>query len=177
MAATAALLTAQRELDQTLNRIDGSAVTRFTQALRASQGRVFFSGQGRSGLAAQMAAMRFMHLGRDAHFVGEATAPSVRDGDSLVIVSGSGKTPVSVGFAEIAKREKAHVLLVTHEHNSPLWKIADHAVHIPAVGSTQFGGTLFEQSALILLDSIVADLMADLPDSVGTMWHNHTNLQ
>lgn len=53
MAATAGLLTAQRELDQTLNRIDGSAVTRFTQALRASQGRVFFSGQGRSGLSAK----------------------------------------------------------------------------------------------------------------------------
>jgi hypothetical protein len=36
---------------------------------------------------------------------------------------------------------------------------------------------LFEQSALILLDSIVADLMADLPDPVGTMWRDHTNLQ
>lgn len=69
------------------------------------------------------------------------------------------------------------MLLVTHEHHSPLWRIADHALHIPVAGSSQFGGTLFEQSALILLDSIVAELMADLPDPVSTMWHNHTNLQ
>ncbi len=50
-----------------------------------------------------MAAMRFMHMGREAHVVGEATAPSIRAGDGLVIVSGSGETAVSVNFARIAK--------------------------------------------------------------------------
>lgn len=38
----------------------------------------FFTGQGRSGLVAQMAAMRSMHLGYESHMVGEATAPSIR---------------------------------------------------------------------------------------------------
>ena len=51
-----------------------------------------------------MAAMRFMHLGRDSHVLGEATAPSVRHGDVLVAVSGSGETPVTVAFARIAGR-------------------------------------------------------------------------
>ena len=35
--------------------------------------------------------------------------------------------------------------LVTYVHDSPPWKIADHAVHIPAAGSSQFGGTLFSR--------------------------------
>ncbi len=37
--------------------------------------RWFWSGQGRSGLVARMAAMRLMHVGFDAHAVGEATTP------------------------------------------------------------------------------------------------------
>jgi hypothetical protein len=37
------------------------------------------------------------------------------------------------------------VQLVTYVHDSPPWKIADHAVHIPAAGSSQFGGTLFSR--------------------------------
>ena len=57
---------------------------------QVTSGRLFFSGQGRSGLAAQMSAMRFMHLGLAAHVVGEATAPSVRPATHFVIVSGSG---------------------------------------------------------------------------------------
>jgi hypothetical protein len=39
--------------------------------------RWFCSGQGRSGLVAQMVAMRLMHVGFDAHAVGEATAPAI----------------------------------------------------------------------------------------------------
>jgi 6-phospho-3-hexuloisomerase len=140
-------------------------------------GRIFFSGQGRSGLSAEMAAMRFMHLGLSAHFVGEATAPSARAGDTLVIVSGSGQTPVSVGFAKIARAEGARVLLVTHQQQSPLQALADGSIVLPTAGSKQFGGTLFEQSALLLLDSVVWWLMTSLVDPSATMGYNHTNLQ
>jgi 6-phospho-3-hexuloisomerase len=140
-------------------------------------GRIFLSGQGRSGLVAQMAAMRFMHLGRDAHFVGEATAPSVRSGDVLTIVSGSGRTPVSVGFAQVARSEGATVLLVTHQEQSPLRDLADGCIVLPAAQSEQFGGSLFEQSALVLLDAVVLALMPALDDAPRTMLYNHTNLQ
>lgn len=150
----------------------------FVAALPAvGAGRVFFSGQGRSGLSAEMVAMRFMHMGYDSHFVGEATAPSVRQGDTLVIVSGSGRTPVSVGFAEIARAEGARVLLVTHQETSPLRDLADCTLVLPAAGSKQFGGTLFEQAALVLLDTAVLVLMGDLSEADELMLHNHTNLQ
>lgn len=169
---------ARTELDVVFTGVAPVAYSDFADAFSLAQaGRIFFSGQGRSGLAAQMAAMRFMHLGMQAHFVSEVTAPSIRSGDTLVLISGSGRTPVSIGFARIARDEGARVLLVTHQESSPLHELADTALVLPVAGSRQFGGTLFEQSAIILLDSIVHGLMRDLPDAVATMSYNHTNLQ
>ncbi|MDT5127294.1 MAG: 6-phospho-3-hexuloisomerase, partial [Mycobacterium sp.] len=51
---------------------------------------VFVIGNGRSGLATQMAAMRLMHLGLRVHVAGEVTAPAIGAGDLLIAVSGSG---------------------------------------------------------------------------------------
>jgi 6-phospho-3-hexuloisomerase len=48
-----------------------------------------------------MAAMRFMHLGVPAHAVGEPTAPSIRVGDTLVMISGSGRTSTGAEYARI----------------------------------------------------------------------------
>ena len=102
-----------QELADLLNRIDAKSFFRIVQAFDDETRCWFFSGQGRSGLAAQMAAMRLMHVGRNVHFVGEVTAPAIREGDGLVIVSGSGETPVSMNFARIAKAEDAQVILFT----------------------------------------------------------------
>ncbi len=172
-----AWLTARAELARVFDNLDSQEYVSFAEALGRASGRVFFSGQGRSGLAAQMAAMRFMHIGKTTHFVGEATAPSVRHGDTLVVVSGSGKTPVSLEFGRVAKAEGASVLLVTHQERSPLSDLADRHVTIPVAGSVQFGGTLFEQSALVLLDSVVLYMTGTFEDPFKLMWHNHTNLQ
>lgn len=148
-----------------------------TQFDHLDQGRTFFTGQGRSGLCARMAAMRFMHLGLPTHVVGEATAPSIRACDTLIVVSGGGRTPTSVAHARTAKDLGATVLLVTHQPSSPLHDLADHSIVLPVASSRQFGGTLFEHSALLLLDAIVLDLMRALPDADSTMLANHTNLE
>ncbi|MFV0429768.1 MAG: SIS domain-containing protein [Arachnia sp.] len=140
-------------------------------------GRGFFTGQGRSGLIAQMAAMRFMHLGAKAHMVGEATAPSISAGDALVVISGSGATPVSLSFAGIAQRAGAAVLAVTTQPDSPLARLADAALCLPIGSHLQFGGTVFEQSSLILLDSIVLDQMRIRGVPAETMGTNHTTFQ
>lgn len=176
-AETSPRLTPQDELDSALANTDRTEVEALTEQLRRPAGRLFFTGRGRSGLVAQLAAMRFMQLGRTCHVVGDATAPAIGAGDTLLVVSGSGRTPVSVAFAEIARREGAHVFLVTHEDSSPLRELADVAVVVPVIGSVQFGGTLFEQSALILLDSIVLELMRDLDDPSALMERRHSNLQ
>ncbi len=104
-----------------------------------------------------MAAMRFMHFGYATHVIGEATAPAVRAGDGFLLVCGSGQTPVSLGFATIAKAEGALLVLVTHKPDSRLAGIADVVLPVPMAGSRQFGGSLFEQCTLILLDSIALE--------------------
>lgn len=166
-----------QEIAELLGRVDADAFARLVEAFDDSDRRWFFSGQGRSGLVAQMAAMRFMHIGRTVHCVGEASAPSIRRGDGLLIVSGSGETPVSVGFARIAKAEGAAVATLTHKPEGTLAGLADVALHIPVAATAQFGGSLFEQSCLVLLDGVILALTRNLPDAHQRMLHRHTNLQ
>lgn len=134
----------------------------------------FFTGQGRSGYVARMAAMRFMHMDLPAHVVGEATAPSIGEGDVLTVISGSGRTPVSLNFAQVAQGTGASVLLITHQTGSPLRDLADASLVLP-IETSQFGGTLFEEGALILLDSIVADQMRRRGVPHEVMARRHTN--
>ena len=103
-----------QEITDILQRIDPASFFAVAEVFADAARRWFFSGQGRSGLAAQMAAMRFMHMGRQVHFVGEATAPSIRKGDGLLIVSGSGETAVSVNYGRIASSEGADCSLITN---------------------------------------------------------------
>ena len=177
IAQSGAWLAVGREIAETLQRVDPRAFQGFVDVFRDERRRWFFSGQGRSGLVAEMAAMRFMHMGRPAHFVGEATAPSVRAGDGLCLVSGSGNTPVGVHFARIAKGEGAKIALITRESDSALTQFADSVLHVPIETTRQFGGSLFEQTGLVLLDALVLELMRAVPDPHRTMLNRHTNLQ
>lgn len=170
-------LAAGRELTDLLARVDEQQFAAFAHEAAAAEGRWFFTGQGRSGLAAQMAAMRFMHLGRDAHVLGEATAPSVRRGDRLVVVSGSGRTGVSLHFAGIARQEKAVVLAVTYAPDSPLAALADITLVSPVGDTQQLMGTLFEQSALLLLDAVALSVATADPPARAGMAYRHTNMQ
>lgn len=93
------------------------------------------------------------------------------------MISGSARTPVSLHFGEVAKQEGARLVLVTHEPDGPLAKIADAVLVLPSHDSRQFGGSLFEQSALLALDAIVLALGRETELSFATMKHLHTNLQ
>lgn len=166
-----------QEIAELLARIDATAFAKVVTAFDDPGQRWFFSGQGRSGLVAQMAAMRFMHIGRTVHFVGEVSAPSIRKGDALLVISGSGETPVSVGFARIAREEGAKVVTLTHKPKATLAGIADIVLPVPVETTEQFGGSLFEQSCLLLLDGVILGLAREMPDAHKTMLHRHTNLQ
>jgi 6-phospho-3-hexuloisomerase len=151
---------------------------RAAAALFTDRGRRwFFTGQGRSGLVAQMAAMRLMHVGFDAHAVGGATAPSVGAGDGLVIFSGSGETPVTLHFARLAQGFAARTLAITAHADSTLASLADAVIAVPTAGTRQFGGSLFEQGALLLFDALVLDLTAGDPEVYAVMQARHANLE
>ena len=147
-------------------------------ALFTDRGRRWFClGQGRSGLVAQMAAMRLMHIGLDAHTVGEATAPSIAEGDALLVISGSGETPVTLHLAQLAVGFGARLLAVTTRADSTLTRLADAIIEVPTAATRQFSGSLFEQSALLLLDAVILDVTARDPQACAVMQARHTNLQ
>ena len=48
---------------------------------------------------------------------------------------------------------------------------------MPTAATRQFGGSLFEQSALLLLDAVILDVTARDPEAHAAMHARHTNLQ
>ena len=76
--------------------------TRAIEAIRGAD-RIFVFGEGRSGLALRMAAMRLVHLGLNVHVVGDATTPAIVPGDILIVGSGSGETPVTLSLAKFIR--------------------------------------------------------------------------
>lgn len=130
-------------------------------------GRVFVTGAGRSGFMAGAFAMRLVHLGCQVHVVGEATAPALSGGDTLVAISGSGTTSGTVRTAEEARRCGAHVVAVTTDEQSPLAGLADRLLRVPAAtkhrrdgeaASVQPLSSLFDQSTHLIFDAVCLDL-------------------
>ena len=146
---------------------------------------VFTIGTGRSGLALQMAAMRFMHLGLPTHVVGEVTAPAIGERDVLVAASGSGSTARVVRAAETARAQGADVIALTTSPESALAKVATEVLVIPAAdkqdfdgnASVQYAGSLFEQSVLLITDSLFHALWQTSGTQARELWRLHANLE
>jgi 6-phospho-3-hexuloisomerase len=170
-------LTVLDELSGVLSAVSHNQMSKAAAMLEDRQRRWFFCGQGRSGLAAQMAAMRLMHVGFTTHVVGETTAPAVVQGDGLVAISATGETPLTLYLARLARDLGAEVLAVTSRGDSTLAGVAQTRIELPISGTEQFGGTLFEQSALLVLDALVLDITADEPRAYAFMQTRHANLQ
>ena len=131
--------------------------------------------------------MRLMHMGLSAYVAGETVTPGIKAGDLLIIGSGSGATASLVAMAERAKKIGATLALVTIFPDSPIGKLADALVRIPASTpkaggeapsqSVQPMGSLFEQSLLIFLDIIVMRLMEKKKMDSTAMFERHANLE
>jgi len=152
-------------------------------------------GVGRSGLVGRAFAMRLRHLGARSYVVGETITPSVEEGDLLVAISGSGSTQIVVAAAEAAKRMKAKVAAITTYHDSPLGRLADLVVFVP--GRTKLAsmddyfarqilgmheplsplGTLFEDTSMVVLDAVVAELMKRLGKNESELARRHANIE
>lgn len=63
-------------------------------------GRVYATGEGRSGFQARSFAMRMMHIGYTSYMMGETICPSMHEGDVLLAISGSGTTRRTVENAK-----------------------------------------------------------------------------
>jgi len=185
-------------LNELPNLIDQSQVEVLIKALiqvRNSGKRVFVSGAGRSGLVGRAFALRLMHLGFEVYVFGDTIIPAVRQGDIVIVISGSGTTASSVLIAKTAKNIGATVVAITSRPKSPLAKVSHHIVVVP--GRTKLAkendyivrqiigehepltplGTLFEIATLVTLDSIVVELMHELGLSEEEIRLRHANIE
>lgn len=163
--------------------VNASQTAALLQSIQAAD-RIFLLGEGRSGLVGRMFAMRLMHLGNQAFVVGETTTPSIARGDLLVAISGSGETGGVVLLAEGATRAGATLAAVTANAESRLAALAGVTVLLPTQhklagsGSRQYGGSLFEQTALNLFETMVSMLAADdAATGFASLAKRHANLE
>lgn len=163
--------------------VDDVAIGELLRAVSSSN-RIFLLGEGRSGLVGRMFAMRLMHLGHRAFVVGETTTPSIADGDLLIAISGSGETGTVIMMADGAKTSGALLAAVTANAESRLAGLADLVVFMPTQhklqgsSSRQYGGSLFEQTTLLLFETIVSLLAAgDAATGFASLAKRHTNLE
>ena len=166
---------------QTL-RLDDAALQALLNVLQPAR-RVFLYGRGRSGFVARAFAVRLMHLGYQTFVVGETITAPVARHDVVILVSGSGTTYPVVMTAELGRRQGATVVAVTAQPESEIARLA-HVV-IPLVPPDGNGerarlaplGTLFETSAWLFFDAVVALLMDRLGESEASMRKRHATLE
>jgi len=178
--------------------INASQIDRMAEVLvdlYHRKGKVLVMGAGRSGLVGKAFAMRLLHLGFNSYVLGETIVPSISRGDVAVAISGSGRTGLIVEAADAAKKVGAYVIAITTYPESPLGQLADLVVMVP--GRSKISkmddyfarqilglheplaplGTLFEDTAMLLLDGVIYYLMMKLNVTEDEMRNRHANIE
>ena len=147
-----------------------------------SASRVFVSGAGRSGLVARFFAMRLMHGGYEVYIVGEIVTPSIREGDLLIVISGSGETETMISYARRAKQVGAKISIITTKDKSTVADMSDLTIVIgnPAdYENLEYfpSGTVFEMAALMFLEALISHLIHEKGIPEHEMRKSHANLE
>jgi 6-phospho 3-hexuloisomerase len=170
----------QTQIKKTISNIDDKTLNKMHSLILSSE-RIFVYGVGRSGLVGKAFAMRLGHLGLNVYIIGETITPPTAKGDTLIIISGSGRTISSNRIALAAKKLGANIIVITANKKSPLIKLSTVSLVLLGPDDEQRSrfaplGTLFENSCLILLDGLVIELMEKLHETEETMHSRHGTL-
>lgn len=174
------------ELAACVSRVDPEQLDNLMREIDAAD-RVYAYGAGRSLLQMRCFAMRLMHLGLTSYVVGDTTTPAFGPGDLLVVASASGTTSGVVRVARKAKDLGGCVAVLTTRADSELALLADVTIVVPAytdkvpVSVERLpvfpGGSLFEQSVLVLGDALVMPLAERRGVPTNRMFALHANLE
>ena len=174
-----------RELEHTLRQVSDESAGQLVEQILQAQ-KVFVAGAGRSGLMMKAFAMRLMHLGLQVYVVGETVTPGLGRDDLLLIGSGSGETKSLAGMAAKARSLGASVASVTVHPKSTIGQLSDTVIELhaavkdssnPEKTTIQPMGSLFEQSLLLVFDSIILSIMERKGTDGSTMFGQHANLE
>ena len=164
-----------------LEATDDSYDVKLTELLDNAK-RIFISGAGRSKLVGNFFAMRLVHGGYDVSVVGEIVTPSIKNGDLLVIISGSGETEQLIAFTKSAKKVGANIVLISAKSDSTIGDMADAVFQIGR--SDLYGkvlgmpmGTVFELSTLLFLEATISHIIHEKGIAEEVMRERHANLE
>jgi 6-phospho-3-hexuloisomerase len=143
-------------------------------------------GVGREGLMMKALCMRLMHLGLDAHVVGDMTTPPVGKGDLLITSAGPGYFSTVMALVGAAREAGARTMVVTARPEGPAPRLADVVIELPAqtMANDRGGpasllpmGSLYEAAQLVFFDLISILLREKTGQSPDQMRARHTNLE
>jgi 6-phospho-3-hexuloisomerase len=129
--------------------------------------------------------MRLMHLGLDAHVVGDMTTPPLGPGDLLLASAGPGRFATVLALLGVVRDAGARTAVVTAQPQGEAARQADLVVHLPAQtmaddrGSASVlpMGSLYEAVQLLFFDVVAIRLRERLGQDSEEMRARHTNLE
>jgi 6-phospho-3-hexuloisomerase len=147
--------------------------------------RIACYGVGREGLMMKALCMRLMHLGLDAHVVGDMTTPPLGPGDLLLASAGPGRFATVLALLGVVRDAGARTAVVTAQPQGEAARQADLVVHLPAQtmaddrGSASVlpMGSLYEAVQLLFFDVVAIRLRERLGQDSEEMRARHTNLE
>jgi 6-phospho-3-hexuloisomerase len=147
--------------------------------------RIACHGVGREGLMMRALCMRLMHLGFDAHVVGDMTTPPLGPGDLLLLSAGPGSLPTVQALLNVARLAGARTVVVTAQPEGDVPRSADAVIHLRAqtMADDRGGasvlpmGSLYEAAMLIVFDVVSIRLLERTGQSIEEMRARHTNLE
>jgi 6-phospho-3-hexuloisomerase len=176
---------AVREVGEVLERIPPETAERMCDEIERAR-RIACYGVGREGLMIKALCMRLMHLGLDAHVVGDMTTPPVAAGDLLLVSAGPGRFSTVLALLGVARSAGARTLVVTAQPNGEAPSQADIVIELPAqtmaddsgpTTSVLPMGSLYEAAQLLFFDVVSIRLRDRLGQSPEEMRGRHTNLE
>src|SRR5712691_729738 len=147
--------------------------------------RIACYGVGREGLMMRALCMRLMHLGLDAHMVGDMTTPALGQGDLLVVSAGPGNFSTVKALVGVAHSAGARVAAVTAQATGEVPTAADIVIHLRAqtMADDKGGrsvlpmGSLYEAAMLIFFDIVSIELRERTDQTMEEIRGRHTNLE
>jgi 6-phospho-3-hexuloisomerase len=148
--------------------------------------RIACYGVGREGLMMKALCMRLMHLGLNAHMVGDMTTPPLSEGDLLIVSAGPGSFSTVLALLGVAHTAGARTMVVTAQPNGLVPQRSDVVIELPAQTmaddqgqSTSLlpMGSLYEAAQLIFFDLISILLREKTGQTAEQMRARHTNLE
>ncbi len=168
-----------RTIKDSLRTPDFEKISKAVELILSSN-NVFVYGSGRSGLVSRTFAMRLMQLGLNSYFIGETTTPAVKGGDCLFLVSKTGETQTAIQTARIVDERvpDADIIVLSASPESTLVEFGDVNIVIDIQNGHEDNrlaplGTVFEDSAMIFLDGLIAVLMEELGEDVEDLKDRH----